>query len=124
MVGYPKLNVKSSFGPCGVSQTVPEEFSAWNHPVGGKEPSWSLAGTGGLSLFEVFKGTVVSAGQFHDVPFRPQLKIQLCFPCFGERFRIFHGDIDLHVVAINAVEPFGDVQLIAVRMAVAVEPGL
>jgi hypothetical protein len=52
------------------------ELSFWNHPVAGKEPVWSLAVTrGSLLLFEVFEGAVVSAGQFHDVPIRPQLKI-------------------------------------------------
>ena len=73
-------------------------------------------------LFEVFESAVVGAGQFHDVPIRPQLKIQLRLPWFCEGFRIFHGDVNLHVIVIDAVEPLLHAQIGAMRLASFVNP--
>lgn len=73
-------------------------------PAGAKMdvPIWVL-------LFEIFERAVIRAGQFHDVPVRLELEIQLRRPRFGQRLGIFDVDIDRHVIAIDAVESLYDV---------------
>src|SRR4029077_13461563 len=43
-------------------------------------------------------------------------------PGLGIRFRIFEGEVDLHGSGVNAPHALHHVQLIAVRMACAVDP--
>src|ERR1700722_116786 len=65
-------------------------------------------------LFEVFEGAVVRASQFLKVPVRLQLEVQLGVPRFDESFGVLYIDIYDHVVAVDAVEPLDNVQLVAV----------
>ena len=76
-----------------------------------------------ILLLEVFKRRVICAGKLHDVPPRFQLEIELRLPGLYQDFWIFDSDIVGHIFAVNFVEAFDDVQLIAVWMTIAVQPG-
>jgi len=43
-------------------------------------------------------------------------------PRFGQRFGVFHGDVEFQIILIEAVKTLDHVQLIAVGVADAVEP--
>src|SRR5437879_5258871 len=53
-----------------------------------------------------------------------QLEPYMRIPGFSQRLGIFHGDIELEIVLIHALEPLDDVQLITVGTAGAIEPSL
>ena len=67
---------------------------------------------------------VAGTGNLAELPLGPKLVVERRLPRLGQRHRVFHGDVQLEVIAIHAAEPFGHLQLLAVRMAKTVEPRL
>jgi len=69
-------------------------------------------------------GVIDGAADFAEFPVRPQLGIEHYVPRLREHFRIFHSYCDFKTIVRYPVEDFRDLQLIAVLMANAIEPGL
>src|SRR3982074_151229 len=67
---------------------------------------------------------VARAGNLAHLPVWPQLVVERCRPGFRQRLRVRHRDVELEVIAIDPAETFGHLELIAVRMAQAIQPGL
>jgi len=59
-----------------------------------------------------------------NFPIRAQRKDDISVPRFRERLGILDSDVVLQRVVIYAAEALNDVQLLAVSMTHAVEPGL
>src|SRR5579864_2058754 len=77
------------------------------------------------SFLEIAEVQVVSrARDFAQLPVWPQLVIKRRGPGLGQRLGVFHGDVEFQMIFVHAPEALSDVQLIAVRMAQAVQPGL
>src|SRR5579864_8793242 len=77
------------------------------------------------SLLEIAEVQVVSrARDFAQLPVWAQLVIERSGPGLGQRLGVFHGDVEFQMIFVHAPEALSDVQLIAVRMAQAVQPGL
>src|ERR1700680_1380239 len=68
-------------------------------------------------LLEFAEIQVVSrAGDFAEFPIRSGLQIERRGPRLYQRPRIFHDEVDLHVILVGAPEALRHVQLGAVRM--------
>ena len=76
-------------------------------------------------LLKIAEVQIISrARDFTQLPVWPQLVIERCRPGLRQRLGIFHGDVEFHVIVVHAPEALDDVQLLCVRVADAVEPGL
>ena len=65
---------------------------------------------------------VAGAGDLAKFPVRAVLVIEGSLPRFGKRLGIVHLDVELEVVAIDATEALGDLQVTAMRMTESIEP--
>src|SRR5579864_1332281 len=99
-------------------KSLSQESLSGDHLRQQKHPALKLF----LKITEV--QIVTRAGNFSQLPFRPQFIVKDRGPGFHQGLGIFHGDSQFQVVEIYAMETLGNVQLIAVRMAEPVEPGL
>src|SRR5579863_1713843 len=107
--------------------TLPSEYRnlVMQESLGCNQPNAQAHLSRLKSLLEIAEVQVVSrARDFAQFPVRPQLVIERGRPGLHQRFGVFHGDVELHVIVVHAAETLGDVELIAVRMAKAVEPSL
>jgi hypothetical protein len=84
-----------------------------------------ISGSRAHLLLKIAEVQIVSrARDFSQLPVWPQLVVESCRPGLGQRLGVFHGDVEFHVIVVHTPEALDDVQLIGVRMADSIEPGL